>query len=566
MDSPHVARDRRQRRDACWAVSFLVVATSAIALGIAGSMTTPSGSDVRVDWRALRGGDACTVGDDAAWAEVLDANRERIAANERRTTARLGLGAGKGYGRRSSMMLGQSSGSTTSAASGPEAIDAKAMFAKVWPWVLVAFAGAFGLGILLMHALKNHSKTVVWGVMYSKVAMLATLTVLSAIQMAGTMTILLGVFTALSVLILYLWKDELNLVASMIAVSTQSLKDNPHLVSVTVMLQLITLVYAIPLVYLSIDASQHGQAVVNQYATARATGACTGYYLQSVDCCSWKLDSWVGAYYFLVCFAAIWAFSVALEFRMYVIGGVVSQWYFAPAGTTNFKGTTKTSVNNALGPSFGTICYGGFVITIIEMLKRAAEKWRRENRGNILVCCLVMCLDCIYALIEYISRFAMIQASMTGEAFCDAARTVSDLLSRNFLLAYGSYVFPQSILGFTVLVLSAFFGYNAYLLSSFGYDIADDTASANTSSIVIGVLCFVVSYIVLNFFIMILLNVIDAVFVCYAVDKDRSAVNHPELHQVFDEVTAKQRAREEEERAAMGEPLQSGKTTKYASM
>jgi len=116
------------------------------------------------------------------------------------------------------------------------------------------------------------------------------------------------------------------------------------------------------------------------------------------------------------------------------------------------------------------------------------------------------------------------------------------------------------------LVLSAFFGYNASLLASFGYDIADDTASANTSSIVIGVLCFVVSYIVLNFFIMILLNVIDAVFVCYAVDKDRSAVNHPELHQVFDEVTAKQRAREEEERAAMGEPLQSGKTTKYASM
>ena len=164
-------------------------------------------------------------------------------------------------------MLGQSSGSTTSAASGPEAIDAKAMFAKVWPWVLVALPVRSGLGILPMHALKNHSKTVVWGVMYSKVAMLATLTVLSAIQMAGTMTILLGRVHRLSVLILYLWKDELNLVASMIAVSTQSLKDNPHLVSVTVMLQLITLVYAIPLVYLSIDASQHRTSdVVNQYA------------------------------------------------------------------------------------------------------------------------------------------------------------------------------------------------------------------------------------------------------------------------------------------------------------
>ena len=105
-----------------------------------------------------------------------------------------------------------------------------------------------------------------------------------------------------------------------------------------------------------------------------------------MDCCSWKLDSWVGAYYFLVCFAAIWAFSVALS-SVCTSLACRGRSGTLPGRTTNFKGTTKTSVNNALGPSFGTICYGGFVITIIEMLKRAAEKWRRENRSNILVCC-----------------------------------------------------------------------------------------------------------------------------------------------------------------------------------
>jgi hypothetical protein len=64
---------------------------------------------------------------------------------------------------------------------------------------------------------------------------------------------------------------------------------------------------------------------------------------------------------------------------------------------------------------------------------------------------------------------------------------------------------------------------------------------------------------------MILLNCVDAVFVCYALDKDRAAVHHPDLHKVFDEVTRKQRAIEESDAEGMEEPLISGKP-KYASM
>jgi hypothetical protein len=38
-----------------------------------------------------------------------------------------------------------------------------------------------------------------------------------------------------------------------------------------------------------------------------------------------------------------------------------SLWYFAPAGTTDFSGTIGNALSNALGPSFGTICFGGAV-------------------------------------------------------------------------------------------------------------------------------------------------------------------------------------------------------------
>jgi hypothetical protein len=82
-------------------------------------------------------------------------------------------------------------------------------------------------------------------------------------------------------------------------------------------------------------------------------------------------------------------------------------------------GLVGDSLRNALGPSFGTIAFGSFVLTMVEIGKAAAERMRRDedNRGNILVCLVTTCLECIYAIIEYISKFATLQAAMTGAAF-----------------------------------------------------------------------------------------------------------------------------------------------------
>ena len=439
-------------------------------------------------------------------------------------------------------------------------VGAEAMFRATWPWALGALVASAGLGSALMHALKNHSRTVVWGVMYAKVGILAFVSLSLLARGVVDGGLVCAFVAAIAAFVIYLWRGELNLVASMIAVSAQSLEDNPHLMTVTFALQLGVVAYVLPVAWMAVKASQHGAAAINQYATDKASGsnACVGFYGQPVDCCTWNMDSWVGSYYALVALAAVWVIAAALECRMYVVGGVVSQWYFAPAGTRDFKGTTKTSLRNAFGPSFGTICYGGFVITIIEMLKQATEKARRENNRNIIMCCVAMCLECIYAIIEYISRFAMIQASMTGEAFCDAARSITDLLQRNFLLAYGTYAFPQSILGFMVVILSGLFGYIVYLLSDLGLGALTSANDTSTVSFFGGIVCFVVSYIVLTFLVTVLLNVVDAVFVCYAIDKDRSTVHHADLHAVFNEVTEKQNA-------AMGEPLDNTQT-KYASM
>ena len=226
---------------------------------------------------------------------------------------------------------------------------------------------------------------------------------------------------------------------------------------------------------------------------------------------------------------------MALEMRLYVIGGTMCQWYFAPAGTTDFSGTVSGAFSNALGPSFGTICFGSFILTMVEMAKAAMERVRRQNRDNILVCLMAACLECIYALIEYISKFATLQAAMTGESFCDAAATVTDLLQRNFLTAYGTYAFPSMILQGAALVLAIGFGVATWALSYATYAVAG-SANATLYAVLVGVLSGFISFVILSFFVMIMLNVVDAVFLCYAMDKDRNMNNHHEFHQIFHQV------------------------------
>ena len=97
------------------------------------------------------------------------------------------------------------------------------------------------------------------------------------------------------------------------------------------------------------------------------TLVCTNFQGAAVDCCGWQVDSWVPVYCTLAVVSVIWVISMALEMRLYVIGGTLCQWYFAPAGTTDFSGTVSGAFWNAAGPSFGTICFG---------------------RGHSLCCCL----------------------------------------------------------------------------------------------------------------------------------------------------------------------------------
>ena len=55
-------------------------------------------------------------------------------------------------------------------------------------------------------------------------------------------------------------------------------------------------------------------------------------------------------------------------------------------------------------------------------------------------------------------------------------------------------------------------------------------------AVLLGVLSFFMAWVVQAFFAAVLLDIVDAVFICYAMDKDTQSVTRADVHEVFSQV------------------------------
>ena len=92
------------------------------------------------------------------------------------------------------------------------------------------------------------------------------------------------------------------------------------------------------------------------------------------------------------------------------------------------------------------------------------------------------------------------------------------------------------ILRTTAFIVSVVFGVVFGILSSNYFD----DESRGVESFVLGLFCFLISLTILNFCLTVLLDVVDAVYLCYGIDKDLQMLTKPEIHDVMDEVVKKQ--------------------------
>lgn len=315
---------------------------------------------------------------------------------------------------------------------------------------------------------------------------------------------------------------RIELTIRIIGTASEGLARNMRLMLVLPGLVAGLFVYYIPIIVFLVFARLNGRIIPNPKVeeSGYACGGSTG-----VECCLWKEDGWVPAYYALAIITMLWSLTTMIEAQAYVISGTISQWYFCKADSSPPR-SIRNSIRNAFGPSFGTISFSGLVFGVVRFVRSAVDNARREGHEGIVYVILRCCVDCALSTIDFLNQFTINFAAITGQSYCSSAKMSYELLKRNLLSAVVVETISSRLLFGVMFVVTVIY---AIVVCA----ILKAATSLGGDAYFVAVVAWALLFLILYYFVHVLDNVIDTIYICYAMDKDTGDVSRSEVHDVY---------------------------------
>lgn len=296
-----------------------------------------------------------------------------------------------------------------------------------------------------------------------------------------------------------------------IQVASHGLSKNLGLFWVLPALSFGLVVYYAPIVVFLVFANQNGEIVAEEKSGE--------YY------CAWQQDKWVPAYFALAVLTMLWTAAAMVEGQAYVVSGTIARWYFDKEGTGTQR-SLRNSLRNAFGPSSGTVCLSGLLVCVVRLVRALVDCARQEDSSGMVNLILRCCVNALFSAFDFLNKFTINFAAITGEAYCTSAKMTYELLKRNLLSAVFVETVSTRLLAGIVFVLSAFYAIVACA-------ILNAVSSLGAESYFVAGMAWVLLLVVLGYFVHVLDDVIDTVYICYAIDRDKGEVCKQEVHEVY---------------------------------
>jgi len=412
---------------------------------------------------------------------------------------------------------------------------------KIWMPLTVVFGLLFSAGYLMLFA-KYATKMVYLSVIASTIWNLA-ISIICFITGAIAAGVILLIFTLIMAAIFWWIREDLKLCGRLLGVSGKALLEVPSVIGasfVTIVVGSAILIYFMASL---MSAAYVGRVVTNSIraprldkVTYKDVGVCYNLNGMQIDCCAYETQTWAQVYIFFASVVFLWSAQIVMQFKLYVVADTVAQWYFAAVSPYNEPPSTMRAVKHGLTSSFGSISFAALILTIIAILRAALKKAGRDAQGAwAIICCIINCIaQPLLALAEQFTRFATVATAISGKAFVPAAKDLFDMLKRNFLATVSVWWVPDFVLGMSMFM--AALGWACISFFGTWLQWKNDVDSS------IG-LCFAVAFVtmltmwfLLHFMASLLLNAVDSVYICFAMDRDRHIITQPFVHQIFEEV------------------------------
>ena len=371
-------------------------------------------------------------------------------------------------------------------------------------------AGA-GVGMAGIKALKAHPHAFIAAAVGAQVgAPLAGAALAAANGLSAGLVLALLLSAGLTAACAWVWRDQLALCGGLLGVAARATTGS--------------------LVAASATLSVAGAAASALLGAGALAGVANGQLAASAGgggpACKWQPAPLAPAAAALCALAAAWAAAAALASRTFVAAGAAGQWYGAESGgAAAVRGETAwTSLRHAAGPQLGTVAAAGAVTVAADALRAAVDSATTDADGRptgFLAALAASLARGGLAFIEYLTRFAVVAAAISGGSLLASGKSATRLLKSVALSAVAVWYVPG-------LVLTTAAGGAAVLWGAAAAVAARGVAFPHAQAYVGGAAALSL-FLMLSWLAGVVLAVVDALFLLFALDRAAGAAPQPDV-------------------------------------
>ncbi|MDC3321760.1 choline transporter-like family protein [bacterium] len=422
--------------------------------------------------------------------------------------------------------------------------DERTMFDILADYVYIPIVGVIvvlALAFVWLLAMKYFGQTFIWISMAMIIAIKITMAILLFSVDGSTPAIIIIVFTSIFALYLFCRREVINRAGVSLETACKGLWKNPSIFIILTPIECVYLLY----VFLWIFAWSQS------------------WKIGSVDSltCSVSVDSKGQQKMWFSSFLILWITMYINHVKVNVVGATLGAWAFGQEEDGSWT-VSCAAAKWSFWNSSPTLALSSVICSVVEYLKRLAEN--KCNKFNPACCVFMIIMYCLMSVLQAFGRFCVVLHSITGKPFYESAYHSFKLLVKggNIESAIAADYFIGLALGLTSYFLSLGVGFmmwawgdeasglktldpnaddwktwfwilfvmfvimnrypywSTFILAIIGGNSSIASATDAKSSIVLMAMFGAnIAHIVFAFFAAIVLDGVDTIVMCYAIDK-----------------------------------------------
>jgi hypothetical protein len=358
---------------------------------------------------------------------------------------------------------------------------------------LLTCAISIGLAALSLRVMMHHAETLIQASLIGSCGFMAVIAIMFLIEGMFEVAGFWGIMLLITAFYAHSVWERIPFASSNLRAALSAIQTNGGVCAVAYGISGLALIWTIV----------WGLAFVGVAVSCNAAGVCSTMNVPMI---------------FVMILSFFWTMQVFQNVLHVTVSGVVGTWWFAPHDALSvFSPAIVDSFRRATTYSFGSICMGSLLVSIIQTMETMVRSSSRSNRG--LLRCLCECILRLLArLAIYFNRWAYCYVGLYGFDYLSSGKKAMEL----FQAKGWTTIITDNLVGrslrLVAVVVGALSGFLGMLIGmAAGYDPS------------IFVPYFFISLSMANILMSVVLSAVDTVIVAFAEAPAEFEMHHPAL-------------------------------------